>query len=207
MKNLKFVSSLFIVLFMALLTNTSVAQTYYIKSACGKYLTVKNLGTNSGAPIVLSDFSASLAQQWKLVPRSRANGEHIFYIESVKSKKYMDVVWGKDADGTKVQLWDFTGGPAQEWTISTGQSTNPKDKSGIISQVGFKSLDKGGGPCDNNTPLMIWTRNNTAAQLWYFEEVVPNTPAPPPAKVVMEQKAAVRVTVKPNAKSLKMNGH
>ena len=159
--------------FTVLFNISASGQNYYIKSECGKYLTVQNLSTNSGAAIVLSDYSAALAQQWKLVPRSGANGEYIFYIQSVKSGKYLDVIWGKDADGTKIQLWDFTGGPAQEWTMTTMEGAAFKGKSRIISQVGGKNLDKGGGPCTNNTPLMIWTRNDTSAQMWYFEEVVP----------------------------------
>lgn len=190
MKNLSFASTLLCACFLAFFTTSGFSQTYYIKSECGKYLTVQNLSTNSGTPIVLNDYSAALSQQWKIVPRSRANGEYIFYIESVKSGKYLDVVWGKDADGTKVQLWDFTGGPAQEWTFVTLEGTSFKGKSRIVSQLGGKNLDKGGGPCDNNTPLMIWTRNDSAAQMWYLEEILP--PAAPPVMQAAPAKSSTR---------------
>ena len=56
--------------FTVLFNISASGQNYYIKSECGKYLTVQNLSTNSGAAIVLSDYSAALAQQWKLVLRS-----------------------------------------------------------------------------------------------------------------------------------------
>ena len=173
MKKHTFNRILFCAAFMILSSASLFAQSYYIKSACGKYLTVKDLSTTAGSPVVLSDFQASKAQQWNFIPRSKANGEYIFYIESAKSGKYLDVVWGKDADGTKIQLWHFTGGPAQEWTITTLEGTAFKGKSRFVSQVGGKNLDKGGGPCNNNSPIMIWTRNDTDAQMWYLEEVVP----------------------------------
>lgn len=50
---------------------------YYIKSTCGKYLTVQNGNGNAVSPVALSDYNGSLAQQWKFV---LAEEDHIFYI-------------------------------------------------------------------------------------------------------------------------------
>lgn len=157
-------------------------NTYYIKSACGKYLTLQNLSINAGTPIVLSDFNASLAQQWKTVPKSNMQGEMIYYIQSVKApNRVMDVAFGKNEDGTRVNLYDFVGGVAQEWMIISRPEWNGQYI--LRSMVGWKNLDKGGGPCTNNTPLMIWTDNRTPAQMWYLEPVQPPAPPSPPREL------------------------
>jgi hypothetical protein len=151
---------------------------FFIRSACGyKYLTVQNASGNAGSPIVLSDYNGSLAQQWKFV--QAGNDDHIFYITSaLPGGKVLDVIWGKDADGTRVQLWNKMDAAAQKWQlILTDESKGLEGKHMIQTQIGlgvnntFKNLDKGGGPCTNGTPIMIWTRNQTAAQMWYFEKV------------------------------------
>ena len=150
---------------------------FFIKSACGKYLTVQDGSGNAGSPIVLSDYNGSLAQQWKFV--QAGNDDHIFYITSaLPGGKVLDVIWGKDADGTRVQLWNKMDAAAQKWQlILTDESKGLEGKHMIQTQIGlgvnntFKNLDKGGGPCNNGTPIMIWTRNQTPAQMWYFEKV------------------------------------
>jgi hypothetical protein len=169
---------------------------YYIKSSCGKYLTLQNLDTKAGTPVVLSDFNGSLAQQWKFIPRSPVPGEGYFYIQSNKVDRVLDVARGKDEDGTRVNLWNLVGGLAQEWesvqmdiNLSFTQSRHK-----IRSRIGLKHLDKGGGPCSNNTPLMIWSQNNTPAQIWYYEAVVPTPPAAPksPSRAQMLKTKLVR---------------
>jgi hypothetical protein len=86
-------------------------NTYYIKSACGKYLTLQNLSGNAGTPVVLSDFDGSLAQQWKTMTQPNSQGGTNLYIQSVKIPSR---VLGKNEEVTQVQLCYYTGGPGQE---------------------------------------------------------------------------------------------
>lgn len=141
-------------------------NTYYIKSACGKYLTLQNLTGNAGTPVVLSDFDGSLAQQWKTVPKPNAQGGTSLFIQSVKMPSR---VLGKNEEGTRVQLCYFTGGSGQEWVIKYRPEWNGVYT--LRSLVGWENLYKGDGPCDNNTPLMISSDNETPAQMWYLEDV------------------------------------
>ncbi|AEE53422.1 tectonin domain-containing protein [Haliscomenobacter hydrossis] len=152
---------------------------FYIKSECGKYLTVQSSSGNAGSPIVLSEFNNTLAQQWKFV---LAEGtDNIFYITSATTgNRVLDVIWGKDADGTRVQLWNKMDAKAQKWYLNNEHGAGVEGKYTIQTLVNvpgdirnFKNLDKGGGPCDNGTPIMIWTKNTTSAQKWYLVKVVP----------------------------------
>ncbi|GEM_PF-5864093 len=141
-------------------------NTYYIKSACGKYLTLQNLSGNAGTPVVLSDFDGSLAQQWKTVPKPNAQGGTSLFIQSVKVPSR---VLGKNEEGTQVQLCYFTGGQGQEWVIKYRPEWNGVYT--LRSLVGWENLHKGDGPCDNNSPLMTSSDDESPAQMWYLEDV------------------------------------
>lgn len=159
---------LFICTVLASIFNTTAngQNSYYIKSACGKYLTLQNLSGNAGTPVVLSDFDGSLAQQWKTVTKPNAQGGTSHYFQSVKVPSK---VLGKNEDGTRVQLCYFTGGPDQEWVIKYRPEWNGVYS--LRSLVGWENLYKGDGPCDNNTALMISSDDETPEQMWYLEDV------------------------------------
>ncbi|MGY0065460.1 family 16 glycosylhydrolase [Streptomyces sp. QTS137] len=62
------------------------------------------------------------------------------------------------ADGTPVQLWDCTGGPGQQWTV-----TGARD---IVNPPADKCLDVTGNNAANATRLQIWTCTGAANQKW-----------------------------------------
>jgi len=167
MKKQTIIAIFIYVLIAGVFSNTAHSQnTYYIKSACGKYLTLENLSGNAGTPVVLSDFDGSFAQQWRTLPKPNAQGGTSLFIQSVKMPSR---VLGKNEEGTRVQLCYFTGGLGQEWVINYRPEWN--DIYTIQSLVGWEKLYKGDSPCDNNAPLMGSPDDETPAQMWYLEEV------------------------------------
>jgi hypothetical protein len=47
--------------------------------------------------------------------------EMTFYIQSVHSRKYLDVKGINKEKGTKVQIYDFHGGKNQQWSYKEGK--------------------------------------------------------------------------------------
>ncbi|MEV0568934.1 RICIN domain-containing protein [Dactylosporangium sp. NPDC050588] len=73
------------------------------------------------------------------------------------SNRCVDVSGGRDADGTKVQLWDCHGGPEVRWRWQGGTLVN--------SRTG-KCLDVAGGRTAAGTKVQLWTCLNNGAQRW-----------------------------------------
>ncbi|WP_439378826.1 SMP-30/gluconolactonase/LRE family protein [Amycolatopsis lexingtonensis] len=62
-----------------------------------------------------------------------------------------------NANGTRVQLWSCTGGPAQQWTARS---------EGTITAASGKCLDVAGGSHADGAAVQIYDCNGTGAQLW-----------------------------------------
>ncbi|MEU0555600.1 RICIN domain-containing protein [Dactylosporangium sp. NPDC006015] len=75
------------------------------------------------------------------------------------SNRCADVSGGRDADGTKVQLWDCHGGPEVRWRWQGGTLVN--------SRTG-KCLDVAGGRTAAGTKVQLWTCLSNGAQQWQF---------------------------------------
>jgi beta-glucanase (GH16 family) len=79
-------------------------------------------------------------------------------VASGMSGKCLDDFGGSTADGTKADLWDCNGTPAQQWTYSGG-----------TLQTGGKCLDITGAGTTNGTPAELWDCNGGGNQQWTAE--------------------------------------
>jgi len=70
--------------------------------------------------------------------------------------KCVDVYWGRDANGTPVQLYTCNGSSAQWWTL-------PGD--GTVRALG-RCLDVPGGSTAGGTRVQLWDCNGGANQVW-----------------------------------------
>ncbi|WP_433055105.1 RICIN domain-containing protein [Dactylosporangium sp. CS-033363] len=80
-------------------------------------------------------------------------------IAGTASNRCVDVSGGRDADGTKVQLWDCHGGPEVRWSWNGSALVNAKTG---------KCLDVSGGRTASGTIVQLWTCLGNAAQQWQF---------------------------------------
>lgn len=133
------------------------------------------LGGNSdnGTPIVLGDCDGSAAQAWTRTGEDSGMSLMIF------DNKCIDVVDGKNTNGTKLQLWDcFSNNDNQKWAFANGALT--------WNTFG-KCLDLTDGLGMSNTnPMQVWDCfGDNDNQKWKFVAVVtaasPNQTTTPPA--------------------------
>jgi type 1 glutamine amidotransferase len=110
--------------------------------------------------------------------------------------KCADVSGGSTADGTKIQLWTCTNGPAQQWTVngdtlralgkcmtaagtadgvpvqlstcngSGAQNWTVGANSSLVNSQSNKCLDANGASTANGTQLIIWTCHGGTNQRW-----------------------------------------
>ncbi|MDG4828226.1 arabinofuranosidase catalytic domain-containing protein [Solwaraspora sp. WMMD1047] len=78
-------------------------------------------------------------------------------IRSVLSGRCLDVAGSSTANGTRVQLWDCTGGSGQTWTYTASRQ---------LMVYGNKCLDAYGQGTSNGTAVIIWDCNGQANQQW-----------------------------------------
>lgn len=73
------------------------------------------------------------------------------------SGRCVDVDAGRNADGTKIQLWDCLNNAPQRWERRGDTFVNPGTG---------KCLDVAGGNTANGTQVRLWTCNGSGAQRW-----------------------------------------
>jgi Glycosyl hydrolase family 59/Ricin-type beta-trefoil lectin domain/Concanavalin A-like lectin/glucanases superfamily len=78
-------------------------------------------------------------------------------VAGANSAKCVDDNGQSTVNGTKIQLWDCTGGPNQQWTVASD---------GTI-QVYGKCMDITGASYSNGTGIELWTCNGGANQQWH----------------------------------------
>src|SRR6266542_932259 len=71
----------------------------------------------------------------------------------------LDIPGGSTTNGTRVQLWDCTGGANQVWQPQLGGM--------LKNPASGRCLDVYGAGTADGTPLQIWDCNGTANQLWW----------------------------------------
>ena len=99
-------------------------------------------------------------QKWII----QAVGSGYYKIESLYSRKVLDVNGANSAAGTNVQQYSYNGSNAQLWkVVDNGDGTCT-----FISKCGANmALDmNGGGQPANGKNLQIWSSNGTTAQKW-----------------------------------------
>ncbi|MFD4789485.1 ricin-type beta-trefoil lectin domain protein [Streptomyces sp. NPDC058459] len=76
-------------------------------------------------------------------------------VTSGMAGKCLDDFTGSSANGTKVDLWDCNGTPAQQWTSS-----------GSALTINGKCLDVTGAGTANGSPVELWDCNGGGNQVW-----------------------------------------
>ena len=102
-------------------------------------------------------------QKWK---PEQINGK--FMLKNKYSGEYLDVVGGSNKAGAEVQTYKKNSSNAQQWSIEQIKSGySPSFIAPCIITSAIKNslvLDVVGGSKNNNSPLDIYTSNNTSAQ-------------------------------------------
>jgi len=107
----------------------------------------------NGEPVVIHDCNteALVDQGWNLTQQSFIGDSTPPGPITIFGDKCLDVTDGVDADGTKLQIWDCTGGPNQQW-VRTLYSTIQWN-----GGAGNKCIDLTDGNIADGTALQIWT--------------------------------------------------
>ncbi|MFF4360262.1 non-reducing end alpha-L-arabinofuranosidase family hydrolase [Streptomyces sp. NPDC001604] len=78
-------------------------------------------------------------------------------VRGVASSRCLDVSGASQTDGTNVQIWDCTGGPNQQWTLTDSNQ---------LTVYGNKCLDVPGHATTAGTRPVIWSCNGGTNQQW-----------------------------------------
>lgn len=128
-------------------------------------LDVSGYSSNEGASVIQYDYKGSLNQQWVF---ERVNYTHpivdggVYYIKNYNSNLYMDVLDGKDANGTNVRQWNGNGADAQRFkVVSTGDGYYK-----LVSQAGGKKrvIDVNGNSASNGANISLYDDRGTDNQ-------------------------------------------
>ena len=120
---------------------------------------------SEGANIIQYDYKGGTNQQWVF---EKVNYTHpivdggIYYIKNYNSNLYLDVVNGKDANGTNIRQWGGNGADAQKFkVVSTGDGYYK-----LVSQVGDKRrvIDVNGNSSANGANISIFDDRGTDNQ-------------------------------------------
>ena len=135
---------------------------YQLRTTGDKALSFEGDNNGSGAYLASADTGDQL-QQFKLT----RDGKY-YWIQNVKTGKYLDVIGNESYDGAKVQLWDKADGCAQKWLLQNYNNAYRLITS-CASEASTKSLDVSGGDVSaSGTKVHIWSSNDTNAQQWRF---------------------------------------
>jgi hypothetical protein len=80
------------------------------------------------------------------------------HIGSGSDRRYLDVQWGGNTNGTPVWTWPYNGGSAQQW--------NHYPENGALMNANGLCLDVQWSGTANGTPVQLWECNNSGAQQW-----------------------------------------
>jgi len=112
---------------------------------------------NAGTPVWLWPCTGDPAQHWSYDRQSQT-------IRQVSYGKCLDVRGGGSTPGTAVEIWDCNGGDAQRWSYDP-EKHELRNAGGLVLLV----LDVQWANLAAQTPLWVWPRNDTAAQLYLAE--------------------------------------
>lgn len=120
-------------------------------------VTVQNGSTVNGTNIIQSAFSNYAYQQWRLYSIERVywRVSPVHFIG-----KGLDVNEFSEADGAKVQIWDYWGGTTQQWEIVEVE----EDIYEFRARHSGKCLDASGDATTEGAALRQWTCNGSERQ-------------------------------------------
>ena len=157
-------------------TGSSVTQAtlsdgwYYIKNTnAQKYLQVKDNKGSNGANVEIGTGTGVAGQKWYLT--NKGNG----YFTLKNATGYMlDIVYGKDEDGTNIQLYQDNSADAQQFKAV---ATKQNGVYGIVTKVSKdkKSLDVYNFGTSDGSNVCQWTYYENTCQTWVFEPTDYNT--------------------------------
>ena len=143
---------------------------YYIKNTnAQKYLQVKDNKGSNGANVEIGTGTGVAGQKWYLT--NKGNG----YFTLKNATGYMlDIVYGKDEDGTNIQLYQDNSADAQQFKAVT---TKQNGVYGIVTKVSKdkKSLDVYNFGTSDGSNVCQWTYYENSCQTWVFEPTDYNT--------------------------------
>ncbi|MFD1613983.1 RICIN domain-containing protein [Gelatiniphilus marinus] len=131
-------------------------EVYYIKSALGTYLDIKEANPSPRTPVWMWNKNGSSGQKWKLT--SAGNG--YFYIQSDLGT-YLDIKEGKRGLRAMVWTWTLNKGNGQKWRFEP-------DGNGfyyICSALG-NYLDIRGANPYTRAQVWMWSKNGSLGQKW-----------------------------------------
>jgi hypothetical protein len=103
------------VLITILCSSAADAESYYIRSATGRYLDVSGGDPGLGVPVQIWDFHGGDGQIWDIETRA-----DYFMIRS-RLGRFLDVQWASDQPATPVWTWDFNDRSASSTCGGVGQ--------------------------------------------------------------------------------------
>lgn len=151
---------------------TSIPNGVYEISAAttGNALDCYGYGTGNGTIIQLWPYAGTSNQKWQVT--SLNNG--YYSIKTINPDgtigRSLDCTGASPNNGTYIELWDWNGGPWQQWQITpTGGGkysiSTAQAKSDGVRDV----LDGEGCSGANNTRILLWTwGGGSCQQQWYF---------------------------------------
>lgn len=142
---------------------------YVIKNeASGLVLDVSGANAYNGAKVQQYAENGSAAQRWFL--RDSGAG---YYLQSALGNYVLDVASAQTADGTSIRLYAPNGTNAQLFMPAAAESDVPVEKTVAIRSAIDDAMvvDVKSGSSANDTPVQLYTWNDTDAQLFTLRSV------------------------------------
>ncbi|URZ09217.1 RICIN domain-containing protein [Clostridium felsineum] len=138
---------------------------YYIKNVnAQKYLQVADNIGKAGQNVELRTGSKANGQKWYLTNV----GDGYVTLKSALGDYMLDISYGENKDGTKIQIYNAYAGDAQRVSIKAS-STNGAYAIATKSSDQTKVLDDSNASTADGTNVCQWSYNGNNNQLWTFE--------------------------------------
>lgn len=158
--------------------NGSCAQRWYIvnssiTSACSGLVFDIAGGTiaSPGTQVQIYTVNGSQAQSWQFIPwkdpYASTPGLDGTYTVTSQSGLALDVAGGATTNGSRVQIYNQNGTPAQKWQLMS----NPDGSYTIQNPASGRVLDVINGSLTNSTRTQLYDSNGSCAQRWSVQKL------------------------------------
>lgn len=142
-------------------------DSYVITAECsGKALTAQE--AQSGANVLLSDYTGSAVQKWILLKTENET----YKLKSEAADIYLDVFGGFMENGNNIQVWENSGSSAQEFYLEKADAEQTLGNGYFVmvsASDESKSIDVYRGAYGNGTNVGLWDGNTSNAQKFAVE--------------------------------------
>ncbi|BDI34313.1 hypothetical protein CCAX7_63640 [Capsulimonas corticalis] len=141
-----------------------------VATTTGNALDCYGYGTGNGTVIQLWPYAGTTNQKWQI--NSLNNG--YYSIKTINPDgtigRSLDCTGASANDGTYIELWDWNGGPWQQWAITpTSGGAYKISTAGTKSDGSHDVLDGQGCSGANNTRILLWSWGGGGCQQqWKF---------------------------------------